>query len=530
MSTKQPPAPTRNSPNQGNSISGIFRRTWNYLDKQAGLDYLMIRIIVMVLIGLGVVMVFSSSMTWSILEGASVWNTALRQSFMVILGLAAFWVALKLPMVWIRRGSFLLMLLAAALLIAVLVVGTGREEVGSQSWLMIGSVSFQPSELAKVAIALWGASHLAANNTEAPQASLRSPFVQYIIAAGVFFFLIIAQGDYGMALSFAAVVGFTLLFAGIHWSFIIAALVAGFLGLLVIFLSGTFRSDRFHTYFDALFGNFEDTQQTAFQSYQGFLSLADGSLFGVGLGQSRAKWFYLPEAKNDFIFAIIGEELGLWGGALVIALFGLLGFFGLRTALRAQNRFQSLAAAALTMSVVSQAFINIGYVVGLLPVTGIQLPMISAGGTSAVITIGSMGILASIARHEPDSVSAMRSYGRPMFDRLLFIGEPATEKEEITYLKDRRQERDGRRNAPQTTPVTSRAHSQRPSSPSRYRVTEPASPTRASRSARDAHAQRTTHSRSSYASGAGDTGRTRANQQTPRRGGTRPERRYNSTR
>ena len=167
-----------------------------------------------------------------------------------------------------------------------------------------------------------------------------------------------------------------------------------------------------------------DTQGTGFQAYQGFLSLADGGLTGVGIGQSRAKWFYLPEAKNDYIFAIVGEELGLLGGALVIVLFAMLGFFGIRTAMRAQNQFQALMAATLTAGVVGQAFFNIGYVIGLLPMTGVQLPMISAGGTSAIITIASMGLLANVARHEPMQISAMQNYGRPLFDRIFNIPEP----------------------------------------------------------------------------------------------------------
>ena len=213
------------------------------------------------------------------------------------------------------------------------------------------------------------------------------PFMMYSLIAGVMFLLIVLQGDLGMALSFALVVVFTLIFAGVDWRVPATIGVAAVCGLLFIFLSGGFRSNRFHTYFDALVGNISDTQGTGFQSYQGFLSLADGGFWGVGIGQSRAKWFYLPEAKNDFIFAIVGEELGWWGGALVIVLFAALGYVGLRTAMRAQNQFQSLLAATLTIGVVTQAFVNIGYVIGLLPVTGIQLPMISAGGTAAIITI-----------------------------------------------------------------------------------------------------------------------------------------------
>lgn len=441
----------------------------DYLSKQPGLDYLMIRIIILVLVGLGVVMVFSSSMATSVSEGGTVFSEALRQTFMVVVGLFAFWIALKVPLRVIRNLSPWLMWFTLALLIAVLIpgIGTGRESVGSQSWIAIGGLSMQPSELAKIVIAIWGAAFLA--EQKHTKTDLNSPFVRYGAMAGLWFLLIVAQGDLGMAMSFAFVVVFTLIFAGIKWSFVIVAAVIMVVGMLVVFLGGGFRSDRFHTYFDALIGNFSDTQSTAFQSYQGFLSLADGSLAGVGLGQSRAKWFYLPEAKNDFIFAVIGEELGLWGGALVIILFGLLAFFGLRTAMRAQNQFQGLLAAALTMSVVGQAFINIGYVVGLLPVTGIQLPMISAGGTSAVITIGSMGLLASVARHEPEAVSAMQNYGRPLFDRLLFIQEPAPEREEHLRRRPKRSEHTEQR----ATPVTART--------STTRRTETAQPTSAAR-------------------------------------------------
>jgi len=405
-----------------------WRADWHrMLESRPGFDYFMIRSVVFLLVGIGAVMVMSSTMTWSVLEGATVWNQAVRQFMMIAAGLVAFWIALRTRPETVRRLTPWLLGLSLVLLIAVLVpgIGTGRLEVGSQSWIVLGPLRFQPSELAKVAIAVWGASYLA-DRRHTPGTGMRSPFTLYAGVAAIMALLIALQGDLGMAVNFAVVVGFTLLFAGVDLRLILAAVAVAGLGLLWVFFSGGFRSNRFHVYFDALFGRFEDTQGVAFQSYQGFLSLADGSVTGVGVGQSRAKWFYLPEAKNDFIFAIIGEELGLWGGALVIILFALLGYFGIRAAFRAQNQFQSLMAGALTAGVVSQAFINIGYVIGLLPVTGIQLPMISAGGTSTIITLGSMGLLASVARHEPEAVSAMQSYGRPLFDRLALLPEPAT--------------------------------------------------------------------------------------------------------
>lgn len=432
MSTQERPArPPQPAPQRPAGLWGriasahaSFHRR---MDAHPSLDYLMIRSVVFLLTGIGIVMVMSSSMTWSVIEGNTVWSQAFHQGLMVVVGLVAFWFALKIRPGLVRKLAPWLLVITLLLLVAVLIpgIGTGREEVGSQSWIVLGPLRLQPSEIAKVTIAIWGASFLA--DRRHTSNNIRNPFSIYMIVAVAMILLIAAEGDLGMAVSFAIVVVFTLLFAGVNIRWLIGAGIFAALGLAYVFFSGGFRSNRFHVYFDALFGRFEDTQGTAFQSYQGFLSLADGSAAGVGLGQSRAKWFYLPEAKNDFIFAVIGEELGLWGGALVIGLFGALGYFGLRTALRAQDQFQSLMAATLTAGVVSQAFINIGYVVGVLPVTGIQLPMISAGGTSAIITLGSMGLLASAARHEPESVSAVQSYGRPLFDRLLFIGEPHPE-------------------------------------------------------------------------------------------------------
>lgn len=406
-------------------LARFSRKLRTAMEARPQLDYAVIRTVVLILAGLGVVMVLSSSMATSFADSASVWSQALRQTIMVLGGLFMFWVALRTHPEKLRRWSGAIMIIAVLLLIAVLIpgVGTGREEVGSQSWIVAGPLRLQPSEVARISIAVWGAQVLAGRD---PRALFRANngFPLFLGVATLCVFLIAMQGDLGMAMSLAIVVGFILYFAGVTWKTIGALGGAGLVVMVVAFFSGGFRSNRFHVYFDALRGHFDDTRGVAFQSHQGFLSLADGSLFGVGLGQSRAKWFYLPEARNDFIFAVIGEELGLWGGALVITLFALLGFFGLRAARRAQTQFQCLMAAALTAGVVSQAFINIGYVVGLLPVTGIQLPMLSAGGTSAIITLAGMGVLASVARHEPDAISDMQNHGRPSFDRMLLIPEP----------------------------------------------------------------------------------------------------------
>ncbi|SER37988.1 FtsW/RodA/SpoVE family cell cycle protein [Corynebacterium cystitidis] len=463
MTTTRPTRPTQ--PNQRRSKPAqAIDKAAEWMTGQPLLDYQMIRTIVLVLAGLGVVMVTSSSMTWSVIDDQTVWAQPVKQALMVVLGLIAFYLALRISPERIRRWAPWMMLIAVILLIVVLTpLGTGRESVGSQSWIALPGFQLQPSEFAKAAIAIWGASLLANKDPRSP--SWNNGFIPFTGVSVLCFVLIAGQGDFGMAISFGIVVGFVLVFAGISWLWVGAVAAFGAVLVFLVLIAGGFRSHRFHVFFDALFGRFEDTQDTAFQSYQGFLSLADGSLFGVGLGQSRAKWFYLPEAKNDFIFAVIGEELGLWGGALVILMFFGLGFFGLRAARRARNQYQSLLAASLTAGVVSQAFINIGYVVGLLPVTGIQLPMISAGGTSAIITLGSMGLLASVARHEPPAVSSMQNHGRPLFDRLFGIPEPtAPGQRKISSHDEPRGER-----SKYGQPVTAR----RREAPVRARVTAP---------------------------------------------------------
>lgn len=418
----QPPS----GPRGGLGFRDRISNAWNDILSRPLTDYIMILFTVILLSSLGVVMVYSSSMTWSLEEGGQVWSTALRQGMMIFAGFVALWVVLKFKPQTIRNLAPALLVISIILLLAVQIpgIGTGREEVGSQSWIVLGPLRFQPSEIAKVTIVIWGAHYLAGRKPT--KHWLINHYTRFAAVGAGMAGLILLEGDAGMAMSFVLVVMFMLLFAGVPLGWLVLAALVVLVGLAAMALGGGFRSNRFSVYFDALFGNFQDTRGTAFQSYQGFLSLADGSATGVGLGQSRAKWFYLPEAKNDFIFAVIGEELGLLGGALVIGLFATLLYFGLRTAKRSRDPFLSLMAATLTAAVVSQAFINIGYVVGLLPVTGIQLPMISAGGTSAIITLAAMGLLANCARHEPEAVSAMASYGRPAVDRLLMLPEPSS--------------------------------------------------------------------------------------------------------
>ncbi|MDO4911114.1 MAG: putative peptidoglycan glycosyltransferase FtsW [Corynebacterium sp.] len=424
-------------------LYGWIAGSWTDTKGRPQLDYLMVLGSVLILTALGLVMVLSSSMTWSVFEGQNAWSESLKQTVMVSLGLFAMWVALRTKPRVLRKYSPWIMVLAYILLVAVLIpgIGTGGAEVGSQSWIVVGPVRFQPSEYAKIATAIWGAHYLSIPRQGATTI-WRHPYTIFIAICGGIVALIFLQGDLGMTASYGMVVLAILFFAGFSLRLLGGVVAVGLIGFFVVAIGPGYRSARLTVFYDALRGHFEDTRGAAFQSYQGFLSLADGSYGGVGLGQSRAKWFYLPEAKNDFIFAIIGEEMGLWGSALVIILFTLLAIFGIRCATRSLNRYMRLLASTLTSVVVIQAFINISYVIGLAPVTGIQLPLISAGGTAAVINLAAMGVLLSCCRYEPEAISAMQNYGRSVFDRVLRIPEPDVSDIDERHAKKKPETRD----------------------------------------------------------------------------------------
>ena len=217
-------------------------------------------------------------------------------------------------------------------------------------------------------------------------------------------------------------------------------------------MSAGYRSDRVRSWLDPD----NDPQDTGYQARQAKFALANGGIFGDGLGQGTAKWNYLPNAHNDFIFAIIGEELGFVGAFGLLALFGLFAYTGMRIARRSADPFLRLLTATTTMWVLGQAFINIGYVIGLLPVTGLQLPLISAGGTSTAATLFMIGIMANAARHEPEAVAALRAGREDKVNRLLRLPLP----EPYVPTRSRRPRPQARRTQPAKA---------RPSPPTRAR-------------------------------------------------------------
>jgi cell division protein FtsW len=369
------------------------------------------------LVVLGLVMVLSASSVISLNQDASAYTVFGKQVMFVAAGLILFWIGLRVPLNRIRAMSPVLLWISVLMLVLVLIPGLGSEINGTRSWFTIGPVGFQPVEVAKLALALWGAHILVVKRGLLHQ--YRHLLVPVVPAALVMFALVMLQPDLGGTVTLGVVMIALLWFAGAQLRLFGALALGGLAGVVVLAIGTDYRLSRVLAFLDPA-----NDPDASYQANQALYALADGGLFGKGLGQGPSKWQYLPNVHNDFIFALIGEELGFLGCAAVLGLFGMLAVVGMRVATRNIDPWIRLVAATLTVWLVAQAAINVGYVVNLLPVTGITLPLISSGGTSVVITLLVFGILANCARHEPEAVAALRSQGPGRFGRLMRLPAP----------------------------------------------------------------------------------------------------------
>ncbi len=364
------------------------------------------------LLAIGLVMVFSASAIEAALADEPAWAPGVKQVALACVGLVAMFAALRMPVGFVRRWSPVALLVGAGLLVVVLIPGIGAELNGARQWIDLGFTYFQPSELAKLVFALWGAHVLALRERYLTTTSLLVPVLPAFVLLSV---LLIAEPDFGAVVSLGLVlVG--LLWGGgmpLRWFGWLAAVAAVVLSVMVKL--APYRMARITAFLDP----FADPTDGGFQAIRGMYALATGGLWGVGLGNSAMKWNLLPHAESDYIFAIIGEELGFLGCLVVVALYGVLAWAGFRIARRSADRFVQLASVAITVWLVGQAAMNMGYVVGLLPVTGVQLPLISAGGTSLVLTLFIVGLLARFARAEPAAIEAQRRQDRGRIARVL---------------------------------------------------------------------------------------------------------------
>jgi len=378
--------------------------------------------LVAVLSIVGLVMVLSASSVHDLRTYHSPWYSFARQLVYLAVGAAVMAVVLRIDYHRWRRWAPVLLGACGLCLVAVLLPGIGNRVNGSRRWLGLGPVQFQPSELAKLALALFCADILCRRaGTIGTGVRAAAPVLAAFAAAA---FLVMVQPDMGTTLVLGVVVMANLFVGGVRLPAMGA--MVGAVGAVAL-LSGVvapYRRDRLLSFMHPL----ADSGNKGYQSVQGLVALGSGRLTGVGLGASRAKWGFLPNAHTDFIFAIVGDELGLVGTFLVLGLFMAFAVLGVRAALRAPDRFGALVAAGVTAWVVGQAVVNMGAVVGLLPVTGVPLPFVSYGGSALVITMAATGILLNIAAQgrppagAGPSAPSGRSRGTPpqMVDAVVF--------------------------------------------------------------------------------------------------------------
>ncbi len=340
----------------------------------------------------GLVMILSASSVLGTRGYGSAWYFVGKQTLFTVLGVVALVVAVRIGYRRLRRSAVAGMIGTVALLVLVLVPGVGITVSGSTRWLGAGPLTLQPSELAKLALAVFCADVLA--RREHRLADWRAGLLPVGAATGLLVLLVMIQPDMGSSsclVLVAAGCAFASGAPGRHLARSGAVLVAA--GGLAGWME-PYRRDRMLSFRQP----FEQYDGDGYQLAQSLMGIGSGGLRGVGFGQSRVKWGFLPNAHTDFIFAIIGEEGGLAGTLFVVGLVVALAWLGVRTALRAPNRFGALLAAGITTWLVGQAVINIAAVIGLAPVTGVPMPFVSFGGSALVISMLAAGVLISIAR------------------------------------------------------------------------------------------------------------------------------------
>ncbi|MGH8995777.1 MAG: putative lipid II flippase FtsW [Acidimicrobiales bacterium] len=348
--------------------------------------------IVALLCVIGVVMVGSASEVISIEQYNTPWAILLRELMWMGVGLMALWFSMRLDYGRLRHLRLPLLLGTFALLLLVLLPGIGVTAEGSSRWIGFSQFRLQPSELMKLALVVFGADLIVRRQERgASHRTIIGPLLLVAVAAAG---LILLQPDMGTALVIGAIAIALLFASGVSLGPIFKVLLVGVVAAVVVGLIEPYRRARLLSFLDPT----AHASGSGYQVTQSLIGLGSGHLAGLGLGSGRFKWGSLPNAHTDFIFSVIGEELGIIGAVAVLALLVGLCWFGLRAAQQAPDRFGTLLGVGLVAWIAAETFINVGAVVGLLPVTGIPLPFISFGGSSLVITMAAAGILVNIAR------------------------------------------------------------------------------------------------------------------------------------
>jgi len=355
-------------------------------------DFILV-IVILALLSLGLIMVYSASAVWADYRFDDSFYFAKRQLIFAIIGLIAMFFIMNIDYWTWRSWSKVILITCFVLLITVLIPGIGNVRNGSRSWIGVGAFSIQPSEFMKLAMIIYLAKFLSENQKNIT--SFQKGLVPSLGLVFTAFALIMLQPDLGTGTVMVGTCLLMIFVSGARIAHFVGLGLLGLAGFVGLIASAPYRIKRITAFLDP----WEDPLGSGFQTIQSLYAIGPGGLFGLGLGQSRQKFFYLPEPQTDFIFAILAEELGFIGGAFVLLLFALLLWRGIRTALSAPDLYGSFLAVGIISMVAFQVIINIGVVTNLIPVTGITLPFFSYGGSSLTLMLMAMGILLNISRY-----------------------------------------------------------------------------------------------------------------------------------
>ena len=360
-------------------------------------------LLTLLLTGVGLIMLFSASFPMAYYESGNPAYYLIRQGVFASIGVTAMLIIGGINYERYRVAGKYVLAVSIALLILVLVPGVGITVKGATRWLGVGEVfRFQPSEIAKIGVILYFADSISKKKDR--MSTFRYGILPYAVILGIIAFLMYKEPHLSGTVLILGIGAVMMFVGGIRLQWVAAG--AGLAGVGAwAYLAGkiSYNSARIRIWRDPLTTDPELMQDAAYQIRQSLLAVGSGGLLGVGLGQSRQKFMYLPERHNDFIFAVICEELGLIGATLIMALFALLIIRGYWIALHARDRFGALLAVGVTTQVALQTFLNIAVVSNLIPNTGISLPFFSYGGTALVIQLAEMGLVLSVSRQMPPS-------------------------------------------------------------------------------------------------------------------------------
>jgi len=403
------PAPLDIADQGGLALGGVRDRigAWRALLDRPLTSYYLVLGLTMLLLGLGLVMVLSTASVIDLSAGLSPYSDFKKQLLGAAIGLPLMWIAARSSPRLFRAFAYPLLAVAIVGLILTLIRGVGVTQNGASRWIAIGGQQIQPSEIAKLALVIWGADLLARKDKLGQLTDWRHMLVPLMPGTAILCLLVMTGDDLGTTFILLVIFLALLWVIGTPGRVFGGMLVLAGLAIAFMMVSSKYRLDRILGFVNPQGG----PTGPYMQSIQSKYALGSGGVTGVGLGASGEKWGWVPESTSDYIFAILGEELGLIGTLCVTFLYGLLAFAGLRIARRVSDLFCRLAATGITAWIVMQAVVNIGVVIGVLPITGVPLPLVSAGLSSLLVTLIALGMLMSFARLEPGAQEALAAGG-----------------------------------------------------------------------------------------------------------------------